>query len=387
MRMKSGGTSFSRIGRRSAAAWPISPSRRLELLLERSGALGAVARDELELGLVLLALGDVEHAILRVHQRRELRHDQVRHGREVALALEHAAEAGEVGLEPILLGILERLLLQVADHLVDRVLERRHLARRLDGDRAGEVALGHGGRHFGDRAHLVGQVGGELVHVVGEVAPQAGRARHARLTAELAFDADLAGHVGDLVAERRKRIDHEVDRVGERGDFALRVHGQLSLQVTLRHRGHDLGDAAHLVGQVRGHDVHVVGEVLPRTADARHLRLTAELALGADFARHASHLARERVQLVDHGVDRVLEREDLALHVHGDLLRQVALGDGGRHVGDVADLAGEVRRHEVHVVGEILPRAGDAAHLRLTAELAFRADFAGHAGHLARERS
>ena len=33
-RMKSGGTSLSRIGRRSAAAWPIRPSRRLEFLLE-----------------------------------------------------------------------------------------------------------------------------------------------------------------------------------------------------------------------------------------------------------------------------------------------------------------------------------------------------------------
>ena len=208
------------IGRRL----PDEPFAQVELLLQLVGVFGAVARDELELGLVFLALGDVEHAILRVHQRRELGHDQVRHGREVALALEHAAEAGEVGLEPILLRILERLLLQVADHLVDRVLERGHFARRLDGDRAGKVALGHRGRHFGDRAHLVGQVRGELVHVVGEVAPQAGGAGHAGLAAELAFDADLAGHVGHLVAEGRKRIDHEVDRVGERRDFALRVH-------------------------------------------------------------------------------------------------------------------------------------------------------------------
>src|SRR3954463_5230176 len=30
-------------------------------------------------------------------------------------------------------------------------------------------------------------------------------------------------HVRDLVAERGKRIDHEVDRVGKRGDFALRL--------------------------------------------------------------------------------------------------------------------------------------------------------------------
>ena len=160
---------------------------------------------------------------MRVHQRRELGHDQVGDGGEVALALQHAREAGEVGLEPVLLRILQGLILQVADHLVDVVLERGHFARRLDRDRAGEVALGHRGRHVGDRAHLVGQVGGELVDVVGQVAPQAGGARHARLAAELALDADLARHVGDLVAESRQRLDHAVDRLGQRRDLALGV--------------------------------------------------------------------------------------------------------------------------------------------------------------------
>ena len=162
---------------------------------------------------------------------------------------------------------------------------------------------------------------------------------------------------------------------------------QLALQIALRDRGHDLGDAAHLVGEVGRHQVDVVGQVLPRAADARHLRLAAELAFGADLAGDAGHFAGEGVQLIDHGVDRVLEREDFALHVDRDLLRQVALRDGGRHVGDVAHLAGQVRGHQVHVVGEVLPRAGDAAHLRLAAELAFGADFARHAGHFGREAS
>ena len=61
-----------------------------------------------------------------------------------------------------------------------------------------------------------------------------------------------------------------------------------------RDRGRHLGDVAHLAGQVRGHGVHVVGEVLPRAADARHLRLAAELAFGADFAGHAGHFAERR---------------------------------------------------------------------------------------------
>ena len=52
------------------------------------------------------------------------------------------------------------------------------------------------------------------------------------------------------------------------------------------------------------------------------------------------------------------------------------LAIGGGHVGDVADLAGQVRRHRVDVVGQVLPGAGDARHLGLAAELAFGADLA-----------
>ena len=75
-----------------------------------------------------------------------------------------------------------------------------------------------------------------------------------------------------------------------------------------------------------------------------HLGLTAELAFGADLAGDAGDLVGERRELVDHRVDRVLQLEDLALRVDGDLLGQVTVGDGGRDLGDVADLAGEVGR-------------------------------------------
>ena len=95
----------------------------------------------------------------------------------------------------------------------------------------------------------------------------------------------------------------------------------------------------------------------------------------------------ERAELIDHRVDGVLELEDLALDVDRDLLRQVAVGDGGRDVGDVADLAGQVAGHEVDAVGEVFPGAGDALDLGLAAELSLGADLAGHARHLGRERA
>src|SRR5204863_7394211 len=102
--------------------------------------------------------------------------------------------------------------------------------------------------------------------------------------------------------------------------------------------GRDLGDVAHLHGEVAGHRVDAVGQVLPGPGHARHLRLPAELAVRADLSGHARDLGRERVELVDHRVDGVLELEDLALHVGGDLAGQVAASDRGRDLGDVADL-------------------------------------------------
>ena len=68
--------------------------------------------------------------------------------------------------------------------------------------------------------------------------------------------------------------------------------------------------------------------------------------------------AGEGAQLLHHRVQRFLQQQDLAAHVDGDLLRQVAAGDGGRDLGDVAHLAGQVGRHEVDVVGQVLPGAG-----------------------------
>src|SRR5205085_1368638 len=116
-----------------------------------------------------------------------------------------------------------------------------------------------------------------------------------------------------------------------------------------------------------------------------HLRLSAELAFGADFARHARHLGGEAVQLVDHGVDGVIELEHRVLNVDRDLFGEDAQGDGRRHLGDVADLTRQIAGHHVHAVGQVGPGPGDSFDLRLAAELAFGADLARDAGHLGGE--
>ena len=79
-------------------------------------------------------------------------------------------------------------------------------------------------------------------------------------------------------------------------------------------------------------------EVLARYA--RHHRLAAELAVRADLACHTSDFRRKTSQLIDHRVDGIFELENLAFDIDGDLLRQIAIGDGDRHLGDISHLSG-----------------------------------------------
>ena len=162
----------------------------------------------------------------------------------------------------------------------------------------------------------------------------------------------------------------------------LHVDGDLLREVAVRDGGRDVGDVAHLLGERERHAVHRLGEAAPRAADAFDLRLAAELALGADLARDARDLGGERGELVDHRVDRVLQLGDLALDVDGDLLRQVAVRDGGRDLRDVAHLRRQVAGERVDVVGQVLPDAADALDVRLAAEAALGADLARDARHL-----
>src|SRR5262249_45588396 len=151
-------------------------------------------------------------------------------------------------------------------------------------------------------------------------------------------------------------------------NLAAYVHRDLARKVAVGHSRGDFGNIADLSGEVAGHEVHAVGEILPHAAHALYLSLATELSFRSDFARHAGHLAREGIELAHHAVDGVLKLQNLAAHVDGDLARKVALGNGGGDLGDVADLRGQIAAHGVHGVGKILPDASHALHLRLTSE-------------------
>src|SRR5205823_5247247 len=149
-------------------------------------------------------------------------------------------------------------------------------------------------------------------------------------------------------------------------NLSAHVHRDLARQVAARDGGGHFCDVADLVREVATHRVDVIRQILPDAADALHVRLATQLSFGSYFARHARHFRRERVELVDHRVDGVLELQNLALDVGSDLARQVAVRDCSRDLGDIADLTCQVAGHRVDAVRQVLPRTGNTRYNSLS---------------------
>src|SRR5205085_2629890 len=149
--------------------------------------------------------------------------------------------------------------------------------------------------------------------------PRACNTGYDRLATELAVGTDFACNTRDFAGEAVQLVHHRIDGVFQLENFSLHVYCDLARQVASRHCGRHFGDVTHLGGEVGRHEVHGVREVLPRATHARHDGLTTETSVRSYFSRNACDFRCERVELIDHGVERVLELQDLALHVHGDL--------------------------------------------------------------------
>ena len=222
-----------------------------------------------------------------------------------------------------------------------------------------------GGRDRGDVADLAGQVAGHEVDVVGQVLPRAGDARHARpgRRACLRVPTSRATRVTSAAN------DESWSTIVLMVFFSSRISPWTSTVIFFVRSPR--ATAVVTAAMLRTWPVRLPAIELTLSVRSFHVpddafdaRLAAELAFGADLARHARHFRGERAELIDHRVDGVLQLEELALDVDGDLLRQIAVGDGRGDFGDVAHLRGQVAGHQVDVVGEVLPRAGDALHDR-----------------------
>ena len=124
-----------------------------------------------------------------------------------SLALQHSREARQVGLEPVLLRVAVRRQAEVVDHGVDVVFQLRHFAAGLDLNRIASSRLWSAAVATSAMARtwLVRLSARRLTLPVRSFhVPE--RAGHVCLTAETAFDADLACHRRYLIRKRGRRF-------------------------------------------------------------------------------------------------------------------------------------------------------------------------------------
>ncbi len=285
---------------------------------------------------------------------------------------------------------------QLVHHGVDGVLELENFAFDIDGDFLGEVAGGDGLGHVGNVAHLRSQIAGHEVDRVGQVFPSAGHAFDVGLAAELAVGAHLARHASHFTGKRPKLVHHRIDGVLELLKFAADIHGDFLGQVAGRDGHGHFGDVADLVGEIAGHAVDGVGEVLPGAGDAFDVRLAAELAFGAHLAGHARHLRGKRAELVHHLIDDLRGPKELPLqwavvHLQRHGLGEVSLSDGADDAGGFARWVDQIVNESIDRRDGFLPGAGHVAEKSALVQFAFLAHdpadvaqlFIERVGHLA----
>ena len=271
---------------------------------------------------------------------------------ELAFGTDFAGHAGYFAGEAV----------QLVHHCVDGVFEFENFAFHVHRDLARQVSAGDGGGHFGDVAHLRCEVSGHGVYRVGKIFPGTGNARHDSLSAQLAVRADFARDAGHFRSKRTQLIHHRVDGFFELKNFAADVDRNLAGKIAAGDGGCDFSNVAHLPGQVAGHRIDRVGEVLPGSGHARNLRLAAQLAVGANFASHARDFSGKHAELLNHGVDDVGGTQKLAfqrppVHVQPDGLSQVALRHTGDGAGDFRGGPEQIFDQSVDRTFHLAPRA------------------------------
>ena len=109
------------------------------------------------------------------------------------------------------------------------------------------------------------------------------------------------------------------------------------------------------------------------------------MTLGAHLSGYPGYFSGEAIELVDHGIDGILQFQYLALNLNRNLLREVTLSNCGSYHGDIPYLIGQIGCQGVHVVGQLLPGTGHAFYLSLSAKLTLGAHLSGYPGYFSGE--
>src|SRR3569833_1429748 len=266
---------------------------------------------------------------------------------------------------------------QPVNHVVVGLLEDEYLSLGFDVDLLAHISVRDGLGDSRDGSDLGCEVRGHGVDVLREVLPFALDIVDLGLAAEGAIRADLSSHLADFEGEGPETVHHGVDGVLEIENLAAHFDSDLLGEVALGDGSRHQGDTTHLRRQIHGHVVDVLREVPPGALDVVHGSLAAQATLGSDFPRNLGDLASELLELGHHGIDRLLQLENLSSALGLHLLGEITLGDGRGHVDNVSHLRGQVVGHGVDVHRQLVPHSLDTHDVGLATQYALGSDIAG----------
>ena len=244
-----------------------------------------------------------------------------------------------------------------------------------------EVAFGHGGGHVGNVPHLRSQVGGHVVHVVGQVFPDAGHIRHHGLAAQPALGAHFLGHAGHFAREQVQRVHHLVQVLLQLQELPFYIDGDFLAQIALGHGSGHVGNVPHLHGEVGSHVVHVIGQVFPDAANVGYRSLTAEFTLGAHFLGHAGYFAGKNIQVINRLINGFGHQLEVARHRNLEAFVQIATADVLQNLAHFQHRHSDAIHQTVDIINHIPPEAGGTVGRSSRFQVAF------YPGHLRNARN
>ena len=111
------------------------------------------------------------------------------------------------------------------------------------------------------------------------------------------------------------------------------------------------------------------------------MRLSTKLSFSSYFAGDTRHFRGKSTELINHGVDRVLQLQCLAARFDGDCLGEISFRHRSRHGGNISYLARQIPGERIHIISKVFPGAADAGYYSLTSELTLGSYFSRHARH------
>ncbi|KAH3673385.1 hypothetical protein WICPIJ_009837 [Wickerhamomyces pijperi] len=135
---------------------------------------------------------------------------------------------------------------------------------------------------LGEGSDLGSQIGSHQVDIGDNFLPQTINVTDLSLNTQLTFNTDILSNSGNFTDEQLQRVHHLVDCQFQIKNLTLSLDMNLLGEVTISNSLGDVGDRSNLVGQVGGHSVNIVGQILPCAINTIHHSLTAQNTIDTD---------------------------------------------------------------------------------------------------------